>query len=164
MMKTRGIVGGLVLVLAAWGLVATGCSSSDSSSGSSASQVTSLCQRLVYCGQKDSTTGQPLTQAACESNLKGWIMPSGCLPAMQNATCADVTAATTPAAIQQACFPACAATTCSSDNSTISICNTSGAMTFACTDVCARKSMTYIGICGTSANGQTSATPVCWCK
>ncbi len=161
-MSMKSVVGAAVLVLTAWGFVATGCSSS-SSSVSPAGDVSSLCQRLVYCGKKDST-GAVYTQATCEANFKGWIMPGGCLSAFQSATCADVTASPAAASLKSACFPPCAATTCSADQSEVTICTTSGGETFSCTDICARNSQTYIGICGTSANGKTSPTPVCWCQ
>lgn len=162
-MSMKSVVGAAVLVLTAWGFVATGCSSSSNSGGNAAGNVSSLCQRFVYCGKKDGT-GALETQASCEAALKGWVMQAGCLEAYQGATCADVIASPSPASLKSACFQACATTTCSADQSEITSCTTSGGMTFTCADLCARNGQTYIGICGTSANGQTSTSPQCWCK
>lgn len=150
-------------------VAALGCSSSSSGGGGSGSgDVSAFCQKAVSCGQKDST-GQPITQSACEAQFQGWIPPSTCVGAVQSASCADLNSPTPPQALKDACFPTCTtigAATCSGDQTRITDCQSLGNFTFDCSAVCTRAGKTYTGSCGTTYGGQTSSTgqPVCWCK
>lgn len=144
-------------------LVAVGCSSKSDSAAPNAADT--LCNKLTAtCHVTSSTTGQPLTLSDCKASLKGVIFPSACAGALQSASCADLTAASSPA--QDTCFPPCTTSgqTCEGDNG--SVCSNGHKTTQTCASVCERDGHTYAGACGLTYLGNTSPTggPVCWCK
>lgn len=103
----------------------------------------------------------------CEAIFEVLAPPSGCLEAVETASCEDHAADDPP--YTDVCFPLCdaAGQHCNGEATVTSCAELDGMLrevTADCDKVCRKQKLSFSGTCGMSFGSNRSAREVCWCE